>query len=112
MSVRTGIVFRPGFRPDTLQETAAAAERAGVAELWLWEDCFLQGGIAQAAVALVSSETLTVGLGVLPAPLRNVVTTAMEIATLEAMFPGRYGSESVTECRTGCGRQAPPWRHP
>ena len=46
----------PDFRPDTLQETAAAAERAGVAELWLWEDCFLQGGIAQAAVALVSSE--------------------------------------------------------
>ena len=56
MSVRTGIVFRPDFRPDTLQETAAA-ERAGVAELWLWEDCFLQGGIAQAAVTLVSSES-------------------------------------------------------
>jgi len=57
VSVRTGIVFRPDFRPDTLQETAAAAERAGVPELWLWEDCFLQGGIAQAAVTLVSSES-------------------------------------------------------
>ena len=53
-----------------------------------------------------------VGLGVLPAPLRNVVITAMEIATLEAMFPAGYGSESVTECRTGCGRQAPLWRYP
>ena len=101
VSVRTGIVFRPDFRPDTLQETAAAAERAGVAELWLWEDCFLQGGIAQAAVALVSSETLTVGLGVLPAPLRNVVTTAMEIATLEAMFPGRL--------RVGIGHGVQDW---
>ena len=101
MSVRTGIVFRPDFRPDTLQETAAAAERAGVAELWLWEDCFLQGGIAQAAVALVASETLTVGLGVLPAPLRNVVTTAMEIATLEAMFPGRL--------RVGIGHGVQDW---
>jgi alkanesulfonate monooxygenase SsuD/methylene tetrahydromethanopterin reductase-like flavin-dependent oxidoreductase (luciferase family) len=78
-----------------------AAERTGVAELWLWEDCFLQGGIAQAAVALASSETLTVGLGVLPAPLRNVVATAMEIATLEAVFPGRL--------RVGIGHGVQDW---
>ena len=83
-----------------------------MAELWLWEDCFLQGGIAAASVALSSSEALTVGLGVLPAPLRNVVSTAMEIATLEAMFPGRLRLGSATEFRTGCGRPAPPWRPP
>ena len=101
MSARIGVVFRPDFRPDTLRETAAAADRAGVTELWLWEDCFLQGGIAAAAVALASSETLTVGLGVLPAPLRNVVTTAMEIATLEAMFPRRI--------RVGIGHGVQDW---
>jgi alkanesulfonate monooxygenase SsuD/methylene tetrahydromethanopterin reductase-like flavin-dependent oxidoreductase (luciferase family) len=101
VSTRIGVVFRPDFRPGTLRETAVAADRAGVAELWLWEDCFLQGGIAQAAVALASSETLTVGLGVLPAPLRNVVTTAMEIATLEAMFPGRL--------RVGFGHGVQDW---
>ena len=101
MSGRIGVVFRPDFRPDTLRQTAMAAERAGVAELWLWEDCFLQGGIAAAAVALASSETLTVGLGVLPAPLRNVVTTAMEIATLEAIFPGRL--------RVGIGHGVQDW---
>jgi alkanesulfonate monooxygenase SsuD/methylene tetrahydromethanopterin reductase-like flavin-dependent oxidoreductase (luciferase family) len=101
VSGRIGVVFRPDFRPDTLRQTAMAAERAGVAELWLWEDCFLQGGIAAAAVALASSETLTVGLGVLPAPLRNVVATAMEIATLEAMFPGRI--------RVGIGHGVQDW---
>jgi alkanesulfonate monooxygenase SsuD/methylene tetrahydromethanopterin reductase-like flavin-dependent oxidoreductase (luciferase family) len=101
VSARIGVVFRPDFRPDTLRQTAAAAEHAGVTELWLWEDCFLQGGIAQAAVALASSETLTVGLGVLPAPLRNVVTTAMEIATLESMFPGRI--------RVGIGHGVQDW---
>src|SRR5690348_3754135 len=101
MSARFGVVFRPEFRPDTLRETAVAADEAGVAELWLWEDCFLQGGIAAAAVALASSGTLTVGLGVLPAPLRNVVTTAMEIATLEAMFPGRL--------RVGIGHGVQDW---
>jgi alkanesulfonate monooxygenase SsuD/methylene tetrahydromethanopterin reductase-like flavin-dependent oxidoreductase (luciferase family) len=101
VSARIGVVFRPDFRPDTLRQTALAAEHAGVAELWLWEDCFLQGGIAAAAVALAASETLTVGLGVLPAPLRNVVTTAMEIATLEAMFPGRL--------RVGIGHGVQDW---
>jgi alkanesulfonate monooxygenase SsuD/methylene tetrahydromethanopterin reductase-like flavin-dependent oxidoreductase (luciferase family) len=101
VSARIGVVFRPDFRPDTLRETASAAERAGVAELWLWEDCFLQGGIAAASVALSSSEALTVGLGVLPAPLRNVVSTAMEIATLEAMFPGRL--------RLGIGHGVQDW---
>jgi alkanesulfonate monooxygenase SsuD/methylene tetrahydromethanopterin reductase-like flavin-dependent oxidoreductase (luciferase family) len=101
VTARIGVVFRPDFRPDILRETARAAERAGVAELWLWEDCFLQGGIAQAAVALASSETLTVGLGVLPTPLRNVVATAMEIATLEAMFPGRL--------RVGIGHGVQDW---
>jgi alkanesulfonate monooxygenase SsuD/methylene tetrahydromethanopterin reductase-like flavin-dependent oxidoreductase (luciferase family) len=101
VSARIGVVFRPDFRPDTLRETAEAAERAGIAELWLWEDCFLQGGIASAAVALASSETLSVGLGVLPAPLRNVVTTAMEVATLEAMFPGRL--------RLGIGHGVQDW---
>jgi alkanesulfonate monooxygenase SsuD/methylene tetrahydromethanopterin reductase-like flavin-dependent oxidoreductase (luciferase family) len=101
VSARIGVVFRPDFRPDTLRQTALAAEHAGVAELWLWEDCFFQGGIAAAAVALASSETLTVGLGVLPAPLRNVVTTAMEIATLEAVFPGRI--------RVGIGHGVQDW---
>jgi len=101
VSARIGVVFRPDFSPDTLRDTASAADRAGVAELWLWEDCFLQGGIAAAAVALASSETLTVGLGVLPAPLRNVVITAMEIATLEAMFPGRL--------RVGIGHGVQDW---
>lgn len=101
MSAAIGVVFRPTFRPDSLRETALSAEYAGVAELWLWEDCFLQGGIAQAAVALASTQTLTVGLGVLPTPLRNVVSTAMEIATLESVFPGRI--------RVGIGHGVQDW---
>lgn len=89
MDTRIGVIFRPDFRPDGLRGVARAAEAAGVDELWLWEDCFQQGGIAQAAVALASTERLTVGVGLIPAPLRNVTTAAMEFATLESMFPGR-----------------------
>ena len=89
MSDLLGVVFRPDYQPAGLRDVARAAEAAGVDELWLWEDCFQQGGVAQAAVALASTERLGVGVGLIPAPLRNVATAAMEFATLEAMFPGR-----------------------
>ena len=89
MDTRLGIIHRPDFHPDGLRGIAAAAEAAGVEELWVWEDCFQQGGIAQVAVALASTERLSVGVGLIPAPLRNVAAAAMEFATLDAMFPGR-----------------------
>jgi hypothetical protein len=65
------------------------AEEAGLEELWLWEDCFLEGGISAAAAALAWTERVRVGVGLLPVPLRNVAVTAMEAATLHRMFPGR-----------------------
>ncbi|MDP9166515.1 MAG: LLM class flavin-dependent oxidoreductase [Actinomycetota bacterium] len=89
MTPSIGVIFRPDFHPSGLRDVATAAEAAGVDELWLWEDCFQQGGIAQVAVALGATERLSVGIGLVPAPLRNVTAAAMEFATLEAMFPGR-----------------------
>jgi alkanesulfonate monooxygenase SsuD/methylene tetrahydromethanopterin reductase-like flavin-dependent oxidoreductase (luciferase family) len=89
VSPNLGVIFRPDFPPHDLRRIATAAEAAGVDELWLWEDCFQQGGIAQVAVALASTERLNVGIGLIPAPLRNVATAAMEFATLDATFPGR-----------------------
>lgn len=89
MSTRVGVIYRPHFHPGGLRDVAMAAEAAGIDELWLWEDCFQQGGIAQVAVALASTEQLDVGIGLVPAPLRNVAAAAMEFATLDAMFPGR-----------------------
>ena len=89
MKTRIGVIYRPDFHPDSLRRIASDAEAAGVAELWFWEDCFQQGGIAQVAVALASTERLNIGIGLVPAPLRNVAAAAMEFATLEAMFPGR-----------------------
>jgi alkanesulfonate monooxygenase SsuD/methylene tetrahydromethanopterin reductase-like flavin-dependent oxidoreductase (luciferase family) len=86
---RLGAVFRPQAPPERLRDVAAVAETAGLDELWLWEDCFLESGIASAAAALAWTERLEVGVGLLPVPLRNVALTAMEIATLERLFPRR-----------------------
>ena len=84
-----GAVFLPQFPPERLRAFARAADEAGLEELWLWEDCFKESGVASAAAALAWTGRLRVGVGLLPVPLRNVALTAMEIATLERLFPGR-----------------------
>lgn len=84
-----GVVFRPQSPPERLGEVVRAAQDADVAQLWVWEDCFAEGGLSAAAAALAWSSSLQVGIGLLPVPLRNPALTAMEIATLARMFPGR-----------------------
>ncbi|MGI5377925.1 LLM class flavin-dependent oxidoreductase [Streptomyces sp. CA-251387] len=84
-----GAVFRPQLAPERLRSVARLADDAGLEELWLWEDCFREGGISAAAAALAWTERVKVGVGLLPVPLRNVAITAMEAATLYRMFPGR-----------------------
>jgi alkanesulfonate monooxygenase SsuD/methylene tetrahydromethanopterin reductase-like flavin-dependent oxidoreductase (luciferase family) len=86
----TGVVFRPEEPPERLRAVVSAAEGAGIAQLWLWEDCFLEAGLTSAAAALAWSERLHVGVGLLPVPLRNPALTAMELATLARLFPGRF----------------------
>jgi alkanesulfonate monooxygenase SsuD/methylene tetrahydromethanopterin reductase-like flavin-dependent oxidoreductase (luciferase family) len=85
----TGVVFRPQCPPEELRAAVEAAEAAGIGELWLWEDCFLEGGLTAAAAALAWSSRITVGIGLLPVPFRNPALAAMELATLARMFPGR-----------------------
>ncbi|KOU70030.1 oxidoreductase [Streptomyces sp. MMG1533] len=84
-----GAVFRPQLPPERLRALARLADETGLEELWLWEDCFREGGISTAAAALAWTERVRIGVGLLPVPLRNVAITAMEAATLHRMFPGR-----------------------
>ncbi|WP_203900236.1 LLM class flavin-dependent oxidoreductase [Virgisporangium aliadipatigenens] len=98
-----GAVFLPYLPPERLRSIVEKAEECGLEELWLWEDCFRESGIATAAAALAWSDTLRVGVGLLPVPLRNVAATAMEIATLERLFPGRV--------RIAVGHGAQDWMH-
>ena len=87
--VTLAAIFPPSQPPERLGAVAAAAESAGLEQLWVWEDCFAESGIATAAAILAATSRVTVGIGLLPVPLRNVALTAMEIATLSRLFPGR-----------------------
>ena len=84
-----GLAYVPTLPPERLHSVARAVEEAGLDELWVWEDCFKESAIASATAALAWTSRLTVGIGLMPAPLRNVAVCAMEVAMLARMFPGR-----------------------
>ncbi|KQU61063.1 oxidoreductase [Rhodococcus sp. Leaf278] len=98
---RIGVVLRPELAPEAIVEAARAADAAGVDEVWLWEDCFFSGGLSTAAMILASTDRVNVGIGVLPTPMRNVASTAMEIATIARVHPGRL--------RVGLGHGVQSW---
>jgi 5,10-methylenetetrahydromethanopterin reductase len=85
-----GVVFPADADVGRLPAFARRAEEAGLDELWVIEDCFLAGGLTMAATALALTERLRVGIGLMPAPLRNPALAAMEIATLANLHPGRF----------------------
>lgn len=89
MGHKTGIMVPAGLPPEVFGRFAAAAEQSGFGDLWVPEDCFLSGGIAQAAVALAVTSRIEVGIGILPAAARNVAFAALDLSFLASAFPGR-----------------------
>ncbi len=87
---RVGLRWDPRWDPLELPEIARAAERLGYQELWTVEDCFSAGGLTSTALALAATERIVVGLGLLPASVRNPAIAAMELAVLARAFPGRF----------------------
>jgi 5,10-methylenetetrahydromethanopterin reductase len=84
-----GMCFDRGYPAAAVREFAERLEHDGLDELWIIEDCFYTAGISLAATALARTERLRVGLGILPAVARTAAVTAMELATLAELAPGR-----------------------
>ncbi|HYP59088.1 MAG TPA: LLM class flavin-dependent oxidoreductase [Thermomicrobiales bacterium] len=84
-----GLMFFRTYPPETLPDYARMVEQTGLDDLWVVEDCFFNGGISAASVALAVTERITVGIGILPAVVRNAAYAAMDLATLARIFPGR-----------------------
>ena len=85
-----GMCFDRTFPPGFVTEVAHRLDEGGADQLWIIEDCFYTAGVSLAATALATTERLTVGIGILPAVARNPAITAMEIATLCELAPGRF----------------------
>ncbi len=100
-SVGVGVIFTPSRPPEELPAFARAAEAAGLDEVLLFEDCFGASALASAGAALAATTRIRVGVGILPMPLRNVALLAMEIATIDRLYPGRL--------RLGVGHGVQEW---
>jgi alkanesulfonate monooxygenase SsuD/methylene tetrahydromethanopterin reductase-like flavin-dependent oxidoreductase (luciferase family) len=86
---QVGVCFDRSFPPSAITEFTERLEAGGLDQLWVIEDCFYTTAIALAATALARTNRLAVGLGIMPAVARNPAITAMEIATLANLAPGR-----------------------
>jgi alkanesulfonate monooxygenase SsuD/methylene tetrahydromethanopterin reductase-like flavin-dependent oxidoreductase (luciferase family) len=88
--IKIGLSFRREHPPEAILAYAKEAEALGFDEMWVVEDSFFASGVATAAAILASTKKIGVGVGIMPVVARNPVFTAMEIATLGRMFPGRF----------------------
>ena len=85
-----GMMFVRSWDPQSLIPITRQAEAGGLDEIWVIEDTGFTAGFSQAATALAVSDRLTVGLGIVAAVVRSPAITAMEIATLARIHPGRF----------------------
>lgn len=98
---KQGVVLPRDLPADQVLEFARRVDDLGFDELWVVEDLGFRGGVAQAAAVLAATQRVRVGIGILPAAVRNVAFEAMELATLAQLFPGRVD--------VGIGHGMPPW---
>ncbi|AIG79398.1 coenzyme F420-dependent N5,N10-methenyltetrahydromethanopterin reductase [Amycolatopsis japonica] len=101
MVSRLGVRIPRELPAARLTGLARRAEREGLDEVWIVEDCFYAGGIATASAVLAATEKITLGIGIMPAVARNPAIAAMEIAALAELYPGRLIA--------GFGHGVPSW---
>ena len=84
-----GVMFLREYDPALIPTFARQVEAAGLDDLWIIEDAFYNGGLSGAAVALASTERISIGIGIQPAVVRNAAYNTMDLATLARIYPGR-----------------------
>lgn len=87
--MRLGLCIPRELPAPFVREAALRLEADGLDQLWVIEDCFFTTAPSLAATAFALTERLEVGIGILPAVARNAAITAMELATLAQLAPGR-----------------------
>lgn len=90
MTMSIGACFHREHMPSAVIDQARVAEAAGYDEFWVIEDCFYTAGVSLAGAAMAATESIGVGIGIMPTVARNPAVTAMEIATLAGLSPGRF----------------------
>jgi alkanesulfonate monooxygenase SsuD/methylene tetrahydromethanopterin reductase-like flavin-dependent oxidoreductase (luciferase family) len=84
-----GVVAASTLHPQEIIPFARLAEELGFGEAWFGEDYFWVAGVSAAAAALTATRAIPIGIGIVSAMVRHPAVLALEIATIDAMHPGR-----------------------
>ncbi|MEV0733678.1 LLM class flavin-dependent oxidoreductase [Polymorphospora sp. NPDC050346] len=87
---RMSLMLSSAVPPDQTLAVARFAEQSRYSRLWITEDYFRKGAFSTAGAALAATGGIEVGLGIASLYVRSPATFAMEVATLDAMFPERF----------------------
>lgn len=101
MTAPVGLLIGSHIPPADIPHLAALAEENGFGEVWLTEDLWYSSGVITATAALAATSTIPIGLGIQSAVTRHVSIQALDFATIDAMFPGRF--------MPGIGLGLPAW---
>jgi 5,10-methylenetetrahydromethanopterin reductase len=85
-----GMTFTSAMDPRGVVSLARSAERHGLDEVWVFEDCFGASSAPLVTAALAATSRIRVGVALAPVPLRNPALMAMEFATIARLYPGRF----------------------
>jgi len=96
-----GVFISTATPPENIPGLAANAESLGFGEIWVAEDYFAYGGFSMAQAALAATSSVKVGLGIVASVARHPAVSAMEIASIDRLFPGRF--------IPGIGHGVPAW---
>jgi 5,10-methylenetetrahydromethanopterin reductase len=96
-----GLVLGSHMLPEEIRPIAELAEAGGYGELWFSEDCFFAGAMSGVTAALSATTEIPVGVGIVSAVTRHPAITAMELATMSRLYPGRV--------LPGIGLGVPAW---
>ncbi|MBJ90274.1 MAG: 5,10-methylene tetrahydromethanopterin reductase [Woeseia sp.] len=96
-----GIFILGDVSPKNIVELSKQIEDSGFSEIWFAEDYFMLSGFSSAAIALASTKSINVGIGIVSCVARHPAVTAMEAATLAGAYPGRF--------MLGIGHGVPAW---
>lgn len=86
---RLGLLVGGVQPPRGMIGLCQAAERLGLRDVWVAEDCFFTGGMGALGAILGATSSIRVGTGIVSAFTRHPAVATMDFATLAELFPGR-----------------------
>ena len=95
------VVVPPPLPASQIRGLAQRLEELGFKNAWVAEDYFELAAFPTAGAMLGATERLNIGIGIVSSVVRHPAVTAMEIATLDGIFPGRLTA--------GIGHGVPIW---